>query len=318
MLELYGMVVDADTDLQQDRPAPPGATADVAIRHGPRIAHQQELPAGTEILRCDGATRTIYAFSRGPAGDFTLRFFGACDFRVGADLQQMEVRVVHGVDGGLASVLTSGASLAFQLYQRGNLVLHASAVEVDGAAWGFVGRSGMGKSTMAALLCSSGAALITDDVLRVDDPGGRPVARLGATELRLRKGADTIAGRFSDGAPRQRRSADDREVLRLRDGARDRLPLDVLVVPFPSHDAGEVEVRRLTRSDALLALAGFPRLLGWRDPVVARRQFEMTAALVDRVPVLAVRVPWGPPFAETLVDELRARVADQLLTVPAR
>lgn len=317
MLELYGLVVESDTELHQDRAAPAGAVPDVTVVRGPATDPTTELPPGESILRCDGATRTIYAFGRHDDG-FTLRFFGACDVLVSPTLDRMELHTVRGSDEGMASVLTTGGSLAFQLYQRGHLVLHASAVEMDGAAWGFVGRAGMGKSTMAALMCSAGGVLITDDVLRVDDVSGRPVARLGATELRLRKGADSLVARFDGGVPQVRRSADDREVLRLQDGATDRLPLDVLVVPFPSRTTDRVEVHRLTGPEALLALSGYPRLLGWRDPAVQRSQFAMTAALVERVPVVAASVPWGPPFPTGLVDELRGRVGDLLPSRAAR
>ncbi|PYG00673.1 hypothetical protein SAMN05216184_103246 [Georgenia satyanarayanai] len=315
MLELYGLVVASDTELHQDRPAPPGAVPDVTIVRGAPTRATTELPPGETVLRAGGATQTVYAFTRHDNG-FTLRFFGACDVHVSPALDRMEVRSVDGSDEGMASVLTTGASLAFQLYQRGHLVLHASAVEVGGSAWGFVGRSGMGKSTMAALLCGDGGALITDDVLRLDDVTDRPVARLGATELRLRKGADSLVARFDDGAPQVRRSADDREVLRLRDGAADRLPLDVLIIPFPSRTTDRVEVRRLRGPDAVLALSGFPRLIGWRDPEVLSRQLTLTAALAGRVPVIAASVPWGPPFAPTLVEQLTDRVR-ALLPSPA-
>src|SRR5699024_58547 len=146
-------VVDSDAELHQDRPAPPGATADVAVTRGPVVEPTTQLPPGRLILRCDGATRTIYAFSRHDDG-FTLRFYGACEVEVSPTLDRMVVRSVRGSEPGMASVLTTGGSLAFQLYQRGHLVLHASAVQVGGVAWGFAGRAGMGKSTMATLLCS--------------------------------------------------------------------------------------------------------------------------------------------------------------------
>ncbi len=314
MLELYGLVVDSETDLHQDRPAPPGAVPDVTVVRGPLMDPTTELPPGESILRCDGATRTVYAFGRHDDG-FTLRFVGVCDVLVSSSLDRMEVRSVRRSDEDMASVLITGGSLAFQLYQRGHLVLHSSAVEVDGAAWGFVGRAGMGKSTMAALLCSDGGVLITDDVLRVDDVSGRPVARLGATELRLRKGADSLVSRFDGGAPQVRRSADDREVLRLADGATDRLPLDVILNPIPSPETDRVEVQRVPAAQALLAVSGYPRLLGWRDPAVLQRQFALTAQLVEQVPVLAASIPWGPPFRADLVDQLKDRVR---ALIPAR
>jgi len=86
------------------------------------------------------------------------------------------VHLHPGADLGLVTVLTAGALLAVHLRLRGELVLPASAVQLGGAALAFVRASGMGKSTLAALLCASGHGLVTDDVLRVDpaDGPGRP------------------------------------------------------------------------------------------------------------------------------------------------
>jgi hypothetical protein len=57
-----------------------------------------------------------------------------------------------------------GTCFAILLQQRGNLVLHASAVVAGNRAMLFCGQSGAGKSTMAALLCRRGYALLNDDV----------------------------------------------------------------------------------------------------------------------------------------------------------
>jgi hypothetical protein len=76
-----------------------------------------------------------------------------------------------------------GPVLAYTLRNRGLLVLHASAVALPDArgACLFLGRSGAGKSTMAASMCVRGHQLITDDVLALDvDPSGtRPIRVLG-------------------------------------------------------------------------------------------------------------------------------------------
>jgi len=57
-----------------------------------------------------------------------------------------------------------GTCFAILLQQRGNLVLHASAIAVGDRAMLFCGQSGAGKSTMAALLCRRGYGLLNDDV----------------------------------------------------------------------------------------------------------------------------------------------------------
>jgi len=65
----------------------------------------------------------------------------------------------------------------FTLHDRSGLVLHASAVEVDGRAVLFVGRSGAGKSTVAALAARAGATFLADDMIFVEiDDNGAPRA----------------------------------------------------------------------------------------------------------------------------------------------
>ncbi|NJM23937.1 MAG: hypothetical protein HC836_24960 [Richelia sp. RM2_1_2] len=61
-----------------------------------------------------------------------------------------------------------GAAIGVILHQRGFLVLHASAVAVNGNAVVFVGDKGHGKSTMAAALHARGHNLIGDDVIALD------------------------------------------------------------------------------------------------------------------------------------------------------
>lgn len=60
-----------------------------------------------------------------------------------------------------------GSSMGAILYQRGLLPIHGSAVEKNGEAYIIVGKSGMGKSTLAAAMRSIGFRIITDDVSAV-------------------------------------------------------------------------------------------------------------------------------------------------------
>ncbi|NEO30602.1 MAG: serine kinase [Symploca sp. SIO3C6] len=60
-----------------------------------------------------------------------------------------------------------GTVMGILLYQRGLLVLHASAVNIDGGAVAFLGVSGEGKSSTAAAFHTHGYSIITDDVAPV-------------------------------------------------------------------------------------------------------------------------------------------------------
>lgn len=310
---LYGLVVESELDLHQNRPADPAETPDVHIRWGePRTRRAQGRPVAGTLLLDSGSRRYGYVIVERPDGAHLLRFFNACDAEISADLTEVTVHPVVGADPGIAVVLATGAVLAYLLVRRGHVVLHGSAVATDEGALAFVAPSGGGKSTMATLLCADGAGLITDDVLRLDLDGPHapaPSVRAGATGLRLRKGADTLVGLFGDGEPAQHVSADQRQVLTPAGDVPDALPLLAIVVPFPEHGLDALAVERLDPKDALFDLLSFPRLLGWRDPAYLARHLGEVAALVARVPVVRARVPWGPPFSPRIAPDLRAAVA---------
>lgn len=63
-------------------------------------------------------------------------------------------------------ILAKGMSIL--LYQRGYLIFHGTAVNINGNGVAFLGDCGMGKSTIAAALVIRGHGLLTDDVLVID------------------------------------------------------------------------------------------------------------------------------------------------------
>jgi hypothetical protein len=309
---LYGLVVDSEVPLHQDRPAPAGASPDVVVRLGEPVPKAAE-PEG-ELLLHFRVDEFGYALVRDGDG-YLFRVLGSCDFRISADLRDVSYHPAEGGDD-IGSVLVTGALLALELYLRGLPVLHASAVDVGDRAIGFVGQSGRGKSTMATLLCRDGGRLITDDVLRVDHLDTVPRARLGATELRLRKGADALSSELGQAV--RRTSVDGREIVSLPDDAQDGLPLAALVIPTPTRDGTPARVDRVGEREATFALLNFPRLLGWRDPVRVQQGFAHAAALARSVPVLHAQIPWGPPFPPEVAALVRAAVAEHADEVSPR
>lgn len=304
---MYGLVVETDDDLHQDRPVEPGAVPDVVVRRGAETAQGSPLE-GRVLLEHVSDGRRWYEAVEHDDGTTTLRFDGAAEFVVDVDGRHVEARPAVGSDPGVTTVLTGGGLLAFLLARRGELVLHASAVTHAGRAVAVVGFSGMGKSTCATLMCSAGASLVTDDVLVLrDGPRGEHLALPGATEVRLRKGADTLVQRFAEVEPTRRESADHRQVLGLA-VEREPSPLGVVMIPVPDREARSIELERLAPATAAVDLMRFPRLSEWRDHGVSRRTFGGLARLVADVPVLVARVPWGPPFLPELGAELLAAV----------
>ncbi len=303
LARIYGLTVRSEVPLHLLRPVPVGTPVDLEIVLGAPVAQTQAAPPGRVLLDLRGDRRyyTATAVHHG----FRLRFFGSCDVVLDRTLTRAVVHPMRDADLDLLSVLVSGSMLAFVLTMRGEAVLHASAVQVGDAALGFVGASGMGKSTMATLLCADGARLITDDVLRIDTTGFPPTCALGATELRLRKGANHLAERFGS-APELRTTGDERQALAAVPATTENLPLTALVIPLPDHSRGRrtAEITRLSPREAMLLLSQFPRLLGWRDTAVRRAAFHHHADVVDRVPVHAAVLPWGPPFPADIASRV--------------
>jgi len=107
-------------------------------------------------------------------------------------------------DEGVLRLFVLGPVLAVLLGQRGRLLLHASAVSVDGGAALFLGEAGRGKSTTAAALHARGHALATDDVavLQAGEEGRRPVLFPGFPQLKLWPEALASLGEDPEGLPR--------------------------------------------------------------------------------------------------------------------
>jgi HPr Serine kinase C-terminal domain len=89
-------------------------------------------------------------------------------------------------DAGDIPVFLLGTAYGILLHQRERIVLHASAVRVNGRAILFCGASGAGKSTLAAALAQRGYPLITDDFCAVTiTESGTPMVHPDGRQLKL-------------------------------------------------------------------------------------------------------------------------------------
>lgn len=89
----------------------------------------------------------------------------------------------HSIESIRSSLL--GPIMALLLHQRGCLILHASAVSINGKAAAFLGESGQGKSTLAAACYLRGHGLVADDVLAIAPDESSPRVLPGFPQLRL-------------------------------------------------------------------------------------------------------------------------------------
>ena len=106
-------------------------------------------------------------------GEFLLRLNGVMKVYVTGG-KSILLQPDPTCDPGDLTLYLLGTCFAVLLQQRGRVVLHASAVAVGDRAMLFCGASGMGKSTMAAMLSERGYPLLNDDVCNLSpDAEGR-------------------------------------------------------------------------------------------------------------------------------------------------
>jgi hypothetical protein len=304
----HGLVISSEVELALPSGPPAIATPDLTLRRGVQRPVPAGDPPGERLAGLSGPDGKVFYRLCRDGDRAVLRYPGLCDFDGDPNLREVTVHLHPGVDPGLVPVLAGGALLAVHLMLRHELVLHASAVQVDGHAVAFVGAAGMGKSTLAAALCDNGCGLVADDVLRVD-PIDSPTMRVypGSTESRLRMAARDLA--VSAPSDTVRATADRRLALRPPSLADRPLPLAACVVPRPSREAADVSVTRLAPSRALSRMLQFPRVAGWSEPASMARAFQSLADLVEHVPVFEATVPWGPPFRSEVLSGLLEAVA---------
>jgi hypothetical protein len=171
--ETCGLTVASEVALPGMNPAPAGAFAsDLTIRPGP-------VPTSLPDATAAGPTWQI-------AGEhFLLRVPGVARFLLSGG-HAVTFEAEPDADPADIPAFVTGTVIGILLHQRGQIVLHASAVAVNGKAILFCGRSGAGKSTLAAALAQRGLPLVTDDLCAISiGADGVPTVAPDGRQLKL-------------------------------------------------------------------------------------------------------------------------------------
>ena len=227
-------------------------------------------------------------------GGFLLRFPATADFLISTDA----TRVVCSPHGEQAAEtirhLLLDQVLPRVLAHRGRLVLHAGAVEIDGAAVAVVGASGLGKSTLVAGFHEAGFHALTDDglIVTVTDMGSTCLALYPG--LRLWPSSAARLGVDSAGTlPMSGTSTKYRIPLPAAEEAQPRpLASAIILSPPPDDDdVRHVTLTRLSPRDACVELLRASFQLDIGNPRRAAGHLETAAQVADRLPVYALGYP---------------------------
>ncbi len=269
MASLYGFEVKSDLPLRRLNSAA-GTRGELLIETAaePLVAPAGE-PAGS-LVDADGRRWfASYELEDGgcllqmpPTGSFLLEPGGG---RIAVDASDGDAELL---EHRLAS-----SAICTLLSLRGDLALHAAAVEAAGAAIVFCGPSLRGKSTLARALGEGGYRVLGEDGVAIELGEAGPVAHPGARGVRVR----------GPGSGRER------PVLVEDPGAGEPGPCPLAAVVLLGERGDEFVVEPLAPARALALLT--PNLIhsGGRGSIAAA--FQRLAALLGSVPALRISLP---------------------------
>lgn len=183
MGSLYGFEIGSDLPLRRLNPAEGTRGELVVALSGEPLSPPEHEPV-SELVDDDG--RRWYASYELEDGRCLLELPPSGSFLI--DPAAGRVTVERGDDDGeLLEHRIASSAICLLLALRGNLVLHASAVETGGRAVLFCGPTQRGKSTLARALGEAGHQLLGEDGIAIDLGGdGGPIAFPGARGVRAR------------------------------------------------------------------------------------------------------------------------------------
>ena len=213
-------------------------------------------------------------------GEAYFSYAGIGSFLIRAG-NQILIDPAPGVDEGSLRLFLLGNVLGTLAFLRGFLVLHGSAVAVNGRGVAFLGHSGEGKSTMAAAF-SDKYPLIADDVLVIRTDEAAPLICPAFPHLKLHSETAASLGfdpeKSSPGSP-------------LEEKITPRVPEGFSVEPLPLKrvyllEKGDViELLPLSRPEAVIALLRYTYTLrSLKAGVNQRQHFRHSARLAREVP----------------------------------
>jgi hypothetical protein len=157
LFKLYGLNADSQWVLPECLPAVLDSVADIRI-------YQGHVPAeGIESATNNNWEQSI-------DGEFWLNIEEVARYWIRHG-KEIIVDPYPGADEESIRVFLLGSAIGALLFQRGLLLIHGNAIEVNGGCLVCVGDSGAGKSTLAAAFLQHGYRLLADDVVPVTEQG---------------------------------------------------------------------------------------------------------------------------------------------------
>jgi hypothetical protein len=199
-----------------------------------------------------------------------------------------------------------GTVMAIVLFQRGLLVLHASAVSIDGGVIAFLGVSGQGKSSTAAAFHAQSYSILTDDVAPVTVESEPPTITPGFPQIKLGPETAKALGYDFDALLTIHASDEKRGYRFSQDFPVASLPIHALYV---LEDGETFKIDRINPREAMIELTRHSRpttLFHAPDAI----HFQQCAALAKQAGIYRLQRPRNLALLPELVRIVVEHVAD--------
>lgn len=170
LYKAYGLVIQSYLKLPELNPS--HGKPDVLIDFGEvNFSETNHNISGTKIE----ISSDIIKLSWSEMGSFKL-----------TEGHEITIDPMEDVSENIIREVLLGPVFAVLLHQRGNLVLHSSAVNMGNKTVAFLGYAGTGKSTLSVEMYKRGHGLITDDILAINLEKDIPVTHPGFPMIKLK------------------------------------------------------------------------------------------------------------------------------------
>lgn len=220
---------------------------------------------------------------------YLLRFPDLADFKVSADGEAVTAYPAKDTDEATVEHLYINQLVPLALSRQGRPAFHASVVTVDSGAVAFLGKTGTGKSTLAASFALHGTSFLTDDALIIEERDGEccalpshPSVRLWDDSVEALIGGREQARSHITYSDKTRLLAGD--ALVYSDGA---LPLLAAYV-LEGNEPPEVAIRPVDGSARHMVWIENSFLLDIDDRDLLAQHFDWTHRISSKVPTFAL------------------------------
>ena len=264
---------------------------------GATVRRGRATPPATAVIDVRGAPVRFVATPR-------HAWFGI-DGRVSFSVRD-GTEVVVEVESDAAEVDLDGylqaTVAALVLAQRGEFAIHATAVDIDGAAVAMSGPRGIGKSTTALGLVQRGGRLLADDVLPLTRAGERIVMHPTGRALHVFPHAARRMDYDLGSATRLGEQVDKVALAVPVSGPR---PLDAVALLTCVPDARAVSARRIAGVDAFGRVHENIYRIELLASLYPRELFSWAADVAASVPVFEIERPAGDWTLAAVVEQVR-------------